>query len=327
MNPINDFNINIEPLCVELNNVMKRGLNDTLKDVFNNYKMYENSHQIILNLTKVIHDSDNKSNNIQNNNSMDNQELFNKIKLIIDNTVTTQIDIFQHMMFDHIKLNTDQVITTTKNYIDEKINNLVNNLVNNIVNESVQNSSIINQLFGKIELLNTQLVALNNNNTTSVPCILETANILESVTILEPVTILEKENITLEIQENESDDKTEVDDDEILDDITEVDEEEKLDNDVETEADDITEVDNIDGEEEIEETEENIEIKIEIEKVEQKDTENKEEAEEEELFEIEIDDITYCTNDEENGFIYEVDKDGDVGKKVGFLKEGEPTFY
>ena len=51
------------------------------------------------------------------------------------------------------------------------------------------------------------------------------------------------------------------------------------------------------------------------------------EEEEEELFEIEIDEITYCTSDEENGIIYEIDKEGDVGKKVGYLKDGEPFFY
>jgi len=52
-----------------------------------------------------------------------------------------------------------------------------------------------------------------------------------------------------------------------------------------------------------------------------------EEEEEEEYFEIEIDDITYYTNDEENGIIYEVTKEEDVGKKVGYLKDGEPYFY
>jgi len=50
------------------------------------------------------------------------------------------------------------------------------------------------------------------------------------------------------------------------------------------------------------------------------------EEEEEELFEIEIDDITYCTNNEETGVIYEVLKDGNVGKAVGYLKDGEPIF-
>lgn len=49
--------------------------------------------------------------------------------------------------------------------------------------------------------------------------------------------------------------------------------------------------------------------------------------EEEEYIEIDIDDITYCTNNEENGFIYELTEDGDVGNKIGYLKDGEPFFY
>jgi hypothetical protein len=48
---------------------------------------------------------------------------------------------------------------------------------------------------------------------------------------------------------------------------------------------------------------------------------------EEEFFEIEIDDVTFCTNDEENGLIYELTEDGEVGDKVGYLKDGEPFFY
>jgi hypothetical protein len=47
----------------------------------------------------------------------------------------------------------------------------------------------------------------------------------------------------------------------------------------------------------------------------------------EDFVEIEIDDVTYCTNDDENGFIYKVDDDGTVGDKVGYIKEGEPIFY
>ena len=49
--------------------------------------------------------------------------------------------------------------------------------------------------------------------------------------------------------------------------------------------------------------------------------------EDEEYIEIDIDDITYCTNNEENGFIYQLTEDGDVGDKVGYLKDGEPFFY
>ena len=51
-----------------------------------------------------------------------------------------------------------------------------------------------------------------------------------------------------------------------------------------------------------------------------------EEEDGEEVFEIEIDDVTYYATDEENGILYEVDKNGEVGKKVGIIKDGEPIF-
>ena len=51
-----------------------------------------------------------------------------------------------------------------------------------------------------------------------------------------------------------------------------------------------------------------------------------EEEEEEEVFEIEIDDKTYYTNDEENGIIYEALPNDEVGEKIGYLKDGEPFF-
>jgi tetrahydromethanopterin S-methyltransferase subunit B len=45
-----------------------------------------------------------------------------------------------------------------------------------------------------------------------------------------------------------------------------------------------------------------------------------------EVFEIEIDDVTYFATDEDNGVLYEMTSDGDVGKKVGIIKNGEPIF-
>ena len=60
---------------------------------------------------------------------------------------------------------------------------------------------------------------------------------------------------------------------------------------------------------------------------EKSESEEEEEEAEEEFIEIDIDDVTYCTNNEENGFIYELTEDGDVGDKVGYLKDGEPFFY
>jgi hypothetical protein len=48
---------------------------------------------------------------------------------------------------------------------------------------------------------------------------------------------------------------------------------------------------------------------------------------EDELEVITIDDVDYCTNNEENGFIWELTEDGEQGAKVGYLKDGEPFFY
>jgi hypothetical protein len=101
--------------------------------------------------------------------------------------------------------------------------------------------------------------------------------------------------------------------------VVEKEEEEQVD-----EEEEVVEEQVVEEQEEEQEVEEEV---VEEEEEEQSiETETKEE-EEEDLFEIEIDDITYCTNNEESGFIWEVTDAGDIGNKVGYLKEGEPIFY
>ena len=78
-------------------------------------------------------------------------------------------------------------------------------------------------------------------------------------------------------------------------------------------------------EEEEEEAEEEEEEEEEEEAEEEEAAEEKEE-DEEEVFEIEIDDKTYYTNNEENGIIYEALPNDEVGEKIGYLKDGEPFF-
>ena len=63
----------------------------------------------------------------------------------------------------------------------------------------------------------------------------------------------------------------------------------------------------------------------EVDKVEVGD-DKEDEEEEEEVFEIEIDDKSYYATSEENGLLYMVDDDGEVGEKVGIIKDGEPIF-
>ena len=69
------------------------------------------------------------------------------------------------------------------------------------------------------------------------------------------------------------------------------------------------------------ETKEEVEEEVKEEEVEEEFKE-----EEDEVFEIEIDDVTYFATHEENGILYEITSDGDVGEKVGIIKDGEPIF-
>ena len=84
----------------------------------------------------------------------------------------------------------------------------------------------------------------------------------------------------------------------------------------------------VDEEEEVVDEEEEVVDEEEEKKEEEAETEEEEEAEEEEeeVFEIEIDDKTYYTNNEENGIIYEALPNDEVGEKIGYLKDGEPFF-
>ena len=56
------------------------------------------------------------------------------------------------------------------------------------------------------------------------------------------------------------------------------------------------------------------------------DIESESDESDEELFEIEIDDVAYYTNNEDNGIIYKVDAE-DNQIAVGYIKDGEPYFH
>jgi len=86
------------------------------------------------------------------------------------------------------------------------------------------------------------------------------------------------------------------------------------------------EVEEVEFEEETEEEVGTEDEKDNLEKVEETLEEEEEEEEEEEVFEIDIDDVTYFATSEENGILYEITDDGEVGKKVGIIKDGEPIF-
>jgi hypothetical protein len=160
----------------------------------------------------------------------------------------------------------------------------------------------------------------------------------------------EKENIILHIEEtseaeagedevnedevNEEDEESESEADEEEDEEAAEDEvaieDEEEDEASEAEEEEVDEDEASEAEEEVELVEdEEIETEKSDSDVEsQEAVEEKDETveDEEELIEIEIDGVTYCTENDDNGFIYELDNDGNVGETVGYLKDGEPFF-
>jgi hypothetical protein len=79
--------------------------------------------------------------------------------------------------------------------------------------------------------------------------------------------------------------------------------------------------------EEVEEVEEEEEEEVEeVEEEEVVEVEEEVEEEEEEVSEVVIKGKKYYTNDEQNGTIYTIGFDGDVGDEIGVFKNGKAVF-
>ena len=135
----------------------------------------------------------------------------------------------------------------------------------------------------------------------------------------------QEEEADVDEEEADEEDGEEEQEDEEDGDEEEDDEEEDVDEEDEKEQEAVVDEDQ-DNKEQEDNEEEADEVETENSDSDEKNQEELDENDEEELIEIEIDDVTYCTNDEDNGFIYELDKDGNVGEIIGYLKDGEPFF-
>ena len=228
----------------------------------------------------------------------------------------------------------------------------------NIVEQLKQQVAQLEDEIVRLKLLvNTKPVA--ELPAVTVPLVTVPSVTVPSVTV-PSVTVpsVEKENITLVLEvdqfdnaEEEGEEKVEEEDEEEEDEDEEEEEEEEEEEDEDEEKDEEQavkeesvvkeqeeeeeQVETIEEEEQEEDEEqvETIEEEEQVETIEEEEQAVKEEqeesadGEEEELFEIEIDGVSYCTGDEDKGIIYELTADGEVGKKVGYLKAGEPFFY
>jgi hypothetical protein len=192
---------------------------------------------------------------------------------------------------------------------------LIKNIDNKMSDFMKSNNELFNKLLIQMNELKNEIDGLKNENKNK-----NSVNFSHN----------EKENITLEIVDENVNENVEVEskieelviDQEEVEEVEEVEEEEEEVEEVEEEEVEEEEEEEEEVEEEVEEEEDEV-VSVETET---KEPEEEEEEEEEELIEIEIDDVTYCTNNEENGIIYELDKEGNVGKRVGCLKEGDAYF-
>ena len=129
----------------------------------------------------------------------------------------------------------------------------------------------------------------------------------EEDVVVEPVVIKEEEEVVVEpvvVKEVEEEEEEEED---VVEPVVVKEEEEEEDEDVE------------------EDDEEDVVVEPVV-VVKEENEEDVEEDEEEGVFEIDINNVTYFTNDEKNGDIYEMTESGDPGVQIGNFVNGSPIF-
>ena len=145
-----------------------------------------------------------------------------------------------------------------------------------------------------------------------------------------------------EVDEEEEEDEDEEEVEEEVNEEEEEEEEEEVKGEEEEEEEEEVDEEEEEEEEEDEEEEEEEEVEVEVdeeevdeEEVEEKKSEtelskqddNEDEEQDEEVYIVELDGTDYYTNDDENGDIYKIMEDEDIGNKVGEFQNGEAVIY
>ena len=316
---------NIEPLVFEIQNVIKNGLKVLLKDYIDRHDLLEKTHKQIMKLPSVMNEI-NKGGDSDSDSDVEPGE--------------------DKSIFISISDMTRDLVKKEMSYVESKLDRIEKKY------ESI--SPLISKILDKLESINAEVKVLKETPRDNIKIVQMDHEKSYISNIIKPsiVSACENENIKFEIEENddEEEEDEEEDDEEIVEPIKVkkeviIIEDEELEEDViEEEEDDVIEEDIIEAvvvadikkevEEEVE-VEEEDEVETEASDEEEEDEEEEvipaptkvEKEEEEELEIITIDDIDYCTNDLENGFIWELNEDGEQCDKIGYLKEGEPFFY
>ena len=294
-----EIELDLKYLLDEVNNNLNIGLKKIVHNISKKITDYDDTFHSIIMLPAFK----NYVEKMQSNNADSSQSASVNPELLYN---------YEKLKSDNEKLKNEileyQKIIKNKNREFDALNNVVFKLKDEIVklNEKNKNEEHISL---KIEETIAEISTSVSEDTGKNP-------------IYTKLLTTDSSNIESE-EEEEVEELEETEELEEAEEAEEVEEEDVEEVEVEVEEEEDVEEVEVEEEEDVEEVEEVEEVeKVEVEEEE----EDVEETEEEEVFEIEIDDILYFTNDDENGEIYKIDSDGNPGDVVGNFKDGEPIF-
>ena len=335
------IDFNTEPILSEIDKVIKNGLNELLSEHLNRYELLEKTHQAIMNLPSVLNELNQQPCNIYNSKphfqekEKEKDTDFNSksMMLFTEDLIKKELD----KQYESIMPLFEKMLTKIEN-LSKEVNELKNKNSKDILDLTVSTGQIaVEKENIRLEIEETSEFELENDVYEEPEDTVEEQDDIaeeqddDTVEEQDDDTVDEEEDIAEEQDDDTVDEEEDIAEEQDEEEVGEEDEALVEDEEVQDEAesdDAVQEEDDVETENSEEESDEVVEEGESDEVVEEEKTnEVVEEEEEEELFEIDIDDITYCTNNEENGFIYQLSEDGDVGTKVGYFKDGEPFFY
>ena len=325
---MNENNFNIEPLVFEIENIIKKGVNTILKDYMNRYDLLEKTHSQIMRLPSVLNELN--KNDYSESDEEDDKSAFVSIKDMTHTLVCAEIGNVEKKMekkFNSLVPILDKILGKIQT-LSETVKELQDNKNNKIytdVKDFIENKNKL-LIVKKSENENIKLNIVIDDEEENTPYPSDDEKVIEEE-IKE--VIVEKE--TDKVFEETAEEETAAEEESVEEEESVVEEtEEKKDKDEVVKDKESVVEESVVEESVVEESDEEASIETETKEEEpEEDINNHEtkEEEEEELTIITIDDLDYCTNNEETGFIYELNEEGEQGDKIGYLKDGEPFFY
>jgi hypothetical protein len=350
---IEAHNFDIKPLMIEIEKLIQKGLNELLNNYIDRHNLLEETHKKIMELPSVVNELNKLKpptnepflptsvfSHMSSGDHVDKSKKYSRgqtIKIgnspfshynvdglkIINNTKTWQINPDNTTIHTNTKIITNNVVnnplTQTPEIVKEEKVNIIQPL--SAVDASEKEHVELHIIEDDSEIDNTDKYEVDVEEEKEAE---EEAEQLEEVEVEVEVEQLAVEQVEVEVEEEE---------DEQVEEIEEEDEQVEVEIEEEDEQVEVEEEEQVEVEVEVEEEDEQVEVEVEDEEVEveveedEKDEQVEVELEDEDIFEIEIEDETYCTNNEENGFIWKINDEGEQGEKVGYIKDGEPFFY